>query len=138
MDVRSYRTSDFDQIRHLWEAAFPNDPPWNRAEITIPEKLAAQPELLLVAEDEGEIVGTAIAGYDGHRGWLYSVAVSSSHQHRGIGTALVREAERRLKAMDCGKVNLQVRSSNEAVIGFYRRLGYDVEDRVSLGKRISG
>ena len=81
------------------------------------------------------MVGTAMAGYDGHRGWLYSVAVKSSRQRSGIGAMLVNEAEQRLKSLGCGKINLQVRSSNEAVLGFYDRLGYEVEDRVSMGKR---
>ena len=88
-----------------------------------------------MAEDSGEVVGTAIAGYDGHRGWLYSVAVKASRQRTGIGAMLVEEAEQRLKRLGCGKINLQVRSRNEPVIGFYRRLGYEVEDRVSMGKR---
>lgn len=133
--IRSYQESDFDGVRCLWEEVFPTDPPWNRAEVAIPEKTAFQPELLFVAEDEGRVVGTAMAGYDGHRGWLYSVAVEPKRQGSGVGGMLVREAERALKSLGCGKINLQVRSTSEAVIGFYRRLGYDVEDRVSMGKR---
>ena len=82
------------------------------------------------------LIGTAMAGYDGHRGWLYAVAVLQSHQRHGIGTTLVREAETRLSAMGCNKINLQVRQSNTAVIAFYRSLGYEVEERVSMGKRV--
>jgi ribosomal protein S18 acetylase RimI-like enzyme len=135
--VRKYRENDFAHVRSLWEEVFPNDPPWNKAEVAIPEKIAMQPDLLLVADEDGAIVGTVMAGYDGHRGWLYSVTVKPSHQRTGIGAMLVGEAERRLKALGCGKVNLQVRPTNEAVIGFYRRLGYEVEERVSMGKRIA-
>jgi ribosomal protein S18 acetylase RimI-like enzyme len=137
VNVRIYQETDFGGIERLWEQVFPNDPLWNQAQFAIPEKLAAQPELLLVAEDEGQIVGSVMAGYDGHRGWLYSVAVAPSHQGTGAGAKLVGEAEQRLKSLGCSKVNLQVRSTNEAVIGFYRRLGYQIEDRVSMGKRIS-
>jgi len=77
-----------------------------------------------------------MAGYDGHRGWLYAVAVLQSHQRQGVGTALVKEAEARLSALGCTKINLQVRSSNIAVVSFYRSLRYEIEERVSMGKRI--
>lgn len=137
MEIRRYRPSDFDGVRLLWEEAFPNDPPWNRAEVAIPAKLAFQPELLFVAVDDGVIIGSAMAGYDGHRGWLYSVAVRQVGQRGGVGSALVREAERALAALGCEKVNLQVRGSNEAVARFYTKLGYAIEDRISLGRRLS-
>ena len=104
--------------------------------MAIPAKLRVQPDLLLVAVDAGEVAGTAMAGYDGHRGWLYSIAVRRSHRRAGVGTLLVREAERRLAELGCTKVNLQVRAENAAVAGFYRALGYEVEERVSMGKRL--
>lgn len=135
--VEPYRSVDFDAVRALWEEVFPNDPPWNRAEQAIPEKLAVQPDLFLVAREGGSVVGTAMAGYDGHRGWLYSIAVSPSWQRRGIGTRLLKEAEERLKALGCGKINLQIRAGNDAVSEFYRCAGYSVEDRISMGKRIN-
>ena len=136
--IESYRSEHFDGVRTLWEEAFPHDPPRNRADVAIPAKLEVQPELLLVAVDGGLVVGTAMAGYDGHRGWLYTVAVRRSHWRAGIGTMLVREAERRLAQLGCAKVNLQVRAENAAVAAFYRGLGYEVEERVSMGKRLSG
>lgn len=136
MEIRRYRPTDFDGLRSLWEEAFPSDPPWNRAEIAIPAKLAFQPDLLLVAVEDGAVIGSAMAGYDGHRGWLYSVAVRQDCRRGGIGRALVREAEGALAALGCEKVNLQVRAANEAVTGFYTELGYAIEDRVSLGRRL--
>lgn len=104
----------------------------------MPAKLAIQPELFLVAADEEKIIGTIMAGYDGHRGWLYAVAVSRSHRRRGVGHALVREAEIRLAALGCRKVNLQIRATNSQVHAFYARLGYGTEDRISMGKRLGG
>lgn len=136
IEVRAYSETDFADIKALWEEAFPDDPPWNRAEAAIPAKLAVQPELFLVAVSDGRCVGSAMAGYDGHRGWLYAVAVSAAHQGQGIGTLLVREAENRLRRLGCGKLNLQVRASNARVVAFYRALGYDIEERVSMGKRL--
>jgi ribosomal protein S18 acetylase RimI-like enzyme len=135
--VASYSPAYFEGVKTLWQEAFPDDPPWNKAEVAIPAKLAVQPELFLVALDGDEVIGSIMAGYDGHRGWLYAVAVLNSRRGRGVGTALVRGAEERLRSMGCSKINLQVRASNAAVVGFYNRLGYEVEQRTSMGKRIN-
>lgn len=132
--IRPYEAGDFEGVRSLWLRCFPDNPPRNRAEASIPAKLAFQPELFLVAARDGQVIGTTMAGYDGHRGWLYSVAVDPDVQRGGVGTALVREAEARLRALGCVKINLQVRATNPAVIAFYRKLGFDVEDHVSMGK----
>lgn len=137
MEIRRYETSDFDGVKSLWDEAFPNDPPWNRAEAAIPAKLAFQPELFFVAVEGGRVVGSAMAGYDGHRGWLYSVAVRSDAKRAGIGRALIRHAEEALQMLGCAKVNLQVRATNAEVVQFYERLGYAPEDRISLGRRLS-
>lgn len=134
--IEVYRAEHFDGVRALWAGAFPDDPPRNRAEAAIPAKLAAQPNLLLVAVDGGAVVGTIMAGYDGHRGWLYSVAVRPSHRRAGIGTLLVKRAEHELAQLGCVKVNLQVRAQNAAIAEFYRTLGYEIEERVSMGKRL--
>jgi ribosomal protein S18 acetylase RimI-like enzyme len=128
----------FEAVAALWERVFPDDPGHNRAAVAVPEKMRVQPELFLVALESERVVGTVMAGYDGHRGWLYSVAVDTDGQRSGVGTALVREAEARLCALGCRKINLQIREGNEAVTAFYARLGYAVEPRVSMGKRISG
>ena len=133
-----YREQDFADVRMLWHDVFPDDPPWNSAEEAIPAKQAFQPELFLVAVDDGKVIGTIMAGYDGHRGWLYCVAVATQHRRCGIGSALVREAEIRLRALGCHKINLQIRLSNLPVQAFYDRLGYATEDRVSMGKRLVG
>src|SRR5262249_46240531 len=122
----------------LWREVFPDDPPHNAPPLVIRQKLLVQPELFFVAENEGQIVGTVLAGYDGHRGWLYAVAVSPRVRRRGVGTALIRHAETSLVAMGCTKVNLQVRATNAGVVAFYQKLGFAVEERVSMGKRLPG
>lgn len=136
LDIIPYAPAHFTSVKTLWEDAFPGDPPWNRAEVSIPAKLAVQPELFLVALAGGQVVGSVMAGYDGHRGWLYSVAVLTSHRREGVGAALVRAAEERLEALGCAKINLQIRDGNEAVAGFYERLGYVVEKRINMSKRV--
>lgn len=135
-NIAPYSSGHFDGVRALWQQCFPDDPPWNQAQVAIPAKLAVQPELFLVALDADLVVGSIIAGYDGHRGWLYAVAVLNSRRRQGVGTALVRAAEARLRSMDCSKINLQVRSSNAPAVEFYRRLGYLIEERTSMGKRL--
>ncbi len=137
MLITPYADRHFAGVDALWQAVFPNDPPWNRAAIAIPEKLAIQPDLFLVAEDGDRVVGTVMAGYDGHRGWLYTIAVAPDLQRKGIGSGLLFEAERKLAAMGCGKVNLQIRAGNDAVVAFYRCHGYNVEERISMGKRLT-
>jgi ribosomal protein S18 acetylase RimI-like enzyme len=134
--VETYRPEMEAQVDALWREAFPDDPPRNRAAVAIPAKLVVQPDLLLVATEDGAVVGTVMAGYDGHRGWLYAVAVRQSHRRGGIGRKLIAEAEARLAKIGCTKINLQVRATNDAVVGFYRGLGYAVEERISMGKAV--
>jgi ribosomal protein S18 acetylase RimI-like enzyme len=135
--IGPYGSAYFEGVKTLWQEAFPDDPPWNKAEVAIPAKLAVQPELFLVALDGDLVIGSIIAGYDGHRGWLYAVAVLNARRRRGVGAALVRAAEDRLRSMGCSKINLQVRATNAIVIEFYRRLGYMIEERTSMGKRVA-
>lgn len=77
-----------------------------------------------------------MAGYEGHRGWLNYLAVTPEHQRQGYARAIVDEAERLLRAAGCPKINLQIRTSNQGVIKFYRQLGYSLDDVVSMGKRL--
>ena len=135
--VSPFEPRQFSGIDRLWCKVFPEDPPRNRAKRAIPAKLALADDLLLVAEDaNGVVMGTIIAGWDGHRGWLYAVAVDPSAQRQGIGAALVAAALERLAALGCCKVNLQIRAGNEAVTAFYRKLGFAEEARISMGRTL--
>ena len=96
--------------------------------------MTVQRDLFFVALLDGKLVGTVMGGYDGHRGWVYSLAVTPELRRRGIGTALVRHVERALRERGCPKINLQVLASNAATVAFYEKLGYAVEERVSMGK----
>ena len=134
--IQPYEDHYFADVDRLWRVVFPEDPPWNRAQIAIPAKLEVQPGLFLLAIENTNLVGTVMGGYDGHRGWVYALAVEPDHRQQGIATRLMTELETRLLALGCHKLNLQVRAQNTDVIELYRRLGYEVEDRVSLGKRL--
>ena len=125
------------QVIQLWETVFGYEAAHNIPSLAIDKKLAMQDGLFFVALVDGAVVGTVLAGYDGHRGWLYSVAVHPSQRKKGLGAALVRLAEQALTARGCMKINLQVVSGNEAVTAFYASLGYAVEKRVSMGKTVS-
>jgi hypothetical protein len=137
MQIRSFKVDDTEAVSSLWQEIFPDDPPHNAPTIVIKQKLQCQPELFFVGEVDGEIIGTVLSGYDGHRGWLYSVAVSEKLRRQGIATKLIRYAEQALAAKGCTKINLQVRSTNALVAAFYRTLGYETEERISMGKRIA-
>jgi len=110
--------------------------PWNDPDRDIDRKLAVDDGLFLVGERDAELVAAMMVGYDGHRGWVNYLAVDPGLQGQGIGRLLMQEAERRLEAIGCPKLNLQVRNENEAVLAFYRALGYRVDAAVSLGKRL--
>lgn len=126
--VRSFRPGDRAALGALWGRVFPDDPPWNAPEAMIENKLRVQPELLLVGELAGAIVGAVMAGFDGVRSWIYHLAVLPQCRRRGFATGLVRSAEQGLQAQGCPKVNLQVRPTNHEVVAFYRRSGIKLKN----------
>ncbi|AZF27513.1 GNAT family acetyltransferase [Pseudomonas sp. R2-60-08W] len=125
------------QVVALWQEAFGYDTAHNLPTLAIDKKLAVNDGLFFVATDKKTVIGTILAGYDGHRGWLYSVAVHADYRRHGLGSSLVRHAEQALTALGCMKINLQITSGNDAVAGFYEALGYGVEQRISMGKKIA-
>jgi ribosomal protein S18 acetylase RimI-like enzyme len=134
--IEPYKESDAPRVLALWAEVFPNPSAWNDPAAEIARKLRVQRELFLVARLDGDLAGTAMAGFDGHRGWVHYVAVSPQQRRHGVGRALLEQAERRLRAAGCAKINLQVRAGNEGVVPFYQALGYEVEERISMGKRL--
>ena len=135
--TRPFTESDRPGVIALWNEAFPDNSPWNIPDEDIDRKLKIQKELFIIAEYENNIIGSAMAGFDGHRGWVYYVAVLKKFRKHGVGEALMNHVERELAQIDCTKLNLQVRSTNTEVIEFYKKLGYNLEDRVSMGKRLN-
>lgn len=120
----------------LWETVFGYETAHNTPSLAIDKKLAVADELVFVALRDEEVIGTVMGGYDGHRGWLYSVAVHPAHRREGLGAKLVRHAEGALIARGCMKINLQIISANASVAAFYEALGYSIEPRISMGKKI--
>ena len=134
MTVRPFAEADRDAAEAVLAACFDYPTAYNAPAASIRRKAAAADGLFWVAEDGGAVVGTVMAGWDGHRGWIYSLGVLPGHRGSGIGTALMRRALDELAARDCPKVNLQVVEGNRGVVDFYARLGFKVEERISMGR----
>jgi ribosomal protein S18 acetylase RimI-like enzyme len=135
MQIRPFQRADEAAVIALWEACKLTRP-WNDPRKDIARKLAVQPELCLVATVDGEIVGSVMAGYEGHRGWVNYLAVAPRARRQGHARALMQRVEQLLLERGCPKLGLLVRNSNPEAIAFYRRLGYAQDDSVSLGKRL--
>jgi ribosomal protein S18 acetylase RimI-like enzyme len=135
MEIRAFQTADERAVIQLWEACDLLRP-WNDPEKDIRRKLEIQPEMFLVGTLNREIVATAMAGYEGHRGWVNYLGVAPDHRGRGYGRAIMSEVEKLLAEAGCPKVNVQVRGTNSTAVEFYERLGYRIDDVVGLGKRL--
>lgn len=133
--IRPFTEADMSAVVDLWKLCDLTRP-WNDPTKDITRKLTVQPELFLLAEQEGRIIGSVMAGYEGHRGWINYLAVHPDHRRAGLGRQLMAAAEKRLLSLGCPKINLQVRTSNAAAIGFYQSIGFAQDEVVSYGKRL--
>ena len=133
--LRSYEPGDREALVALWSICELTRP-WNNPHRDIDRKLARDGDNLLVLEEDNQLIGSVMVGYEGHRGWVNYLAVHPDHQRQGLGRLLMDEAERRLRDLGCAKVNLQVRASNETAREFYRQIGYTIDEAVSFGKRL--
>ena len=135
MRIRPFTIADETVVIELWRRCALLRP-WNDPHKDIQRKLGTQPELFLVGELGGVLIASVMAGFDGHRGWVNYLAVDPEHRRAGYGRLLMRHVEVCLEARGCPKLSLQVRAGNPAALEFYRRLGYSVDEVVSLGKRL--
>ncbi|MGQ7844130.1 GNAT family acetyltransferase [Granulosicoccus sp. 3-233] len=135
MNIRSFESRDTDAVIALWQACDLTRP-WNNPALDIQRKCAVGDDLFLVCEEDGQITGSVMAGYEGHRGWINYLAVAPGLRNSGLGRRLMEEVERRLLALGCPKINLQVRQGNDAVIAFYEAIGFSDDHCTSLGKRL--
>ena len=139
MQIREFHfPEDFPQVENLWMSMEkgvslgPSDAPDE-----IQKKLIHDPDLFLVAEENGQIIGTVIGGYDGRRGLLYHLAVAASHRGRGIGSRLMDEVESRLRAMGCLRCYLLVTTDNPEGMQYYEKRGWERMDFVvTYGKNL--
>ncbi len=120
MTVRNATGADAEGMLGLWRSFWKPQP----YEANLPRKIETEPDLVLVAEADGRIVGTTIGGFDGWWAWIYRVAVAPEYQRRGIATRLVREMHRRLQARGADSAAMVVSPTNEKMAGMLGKLGY--------------
>lgn len=133
--IRGFVERDAGEVVALWQAAGLTRP-WNDPARDIERKLAVAPELFLVGCVDGQVVATAMGGYDGHRGWVNYLAVDAAWRGHGFARQIMTHLEEMLLARGCAKLNLQVRAGNKEAVAFYEAAGYTQDDVISLGKRL--
>ena len=133
IDIRPFVIEDTDQVLEVWSLAGMTTPERNpRADIQ--KKLRHSPESFFVGILEGKVVATVMVGYDGHRGWIYSLAVKPDLQRKGIGSQMMEHVENWLRQHGCPRAKLQIDEARSDVAGFYKKLGYEVQPLVSMAK----
>lgn len=124
------------RVISIWKEIFGYEKVHNEPNLVIDNKMESSDKFFFVAIMDNQIIGTIMGGYDGHRGWIYLLGVLEKFRKKGIGRLLVEYLERELKKLNCQKINLQIHDSNKEVVDFYKNLGYEVEERISMGKII--
>jgi ribosomal protein S18 acetylase RimI-like enzyme len=132
-EIRPYREADRDAVIVLWRDCGLTRP-WNPPDADIALLRASGHGELLVAAAAGQVVGTVMVGHDGHRGWVYYMAVDPARQRQGLGTRLLRAAEAWVAARGVRKLELMIRDSNIAVAAFYESCGYRREPVVVMSR----
>ena len=134
--IREFSIEDYSEVVKLWRESGLIIRPGDELE-GIRLKLERDPDLFLIAEETGAIMGVVMGAWDGRRGWINHLAVTPSQQRRGIGTALIRELENRLARKGTKKVNAQINQWNQKSIEFFKALGYEVHtDLIMIGKML--
>jgi ribosomal protein S18 acetylase RimI-like enzyme len=137
MNVRELIEADREEATALWELAGLTRP-WNDAVQDFDRALAGTTSTVLGGFDAGALAATVMVGHDGHRGWLYYLAVAPASRRRGLGRRMVQEAERWLRARGAVKVQLMIRDGNPDAVGFYERLGYEDAKTTVLARWLVG
>ena len=137
MDIGEIEDGEVEAVVALWEACGLTRP-WNDPRADIALARAGATSAVLVGRRQGRVIASAMVGADGHRGWVYYVAVTPALQGEGLGRVIMEAAEAWARALGMPKFQLMVRAGNRPVIDFYRRLGFQLEETVVMGKRFNG
>ncbi len=135
MEIRNYHSNDEPEVIDLWVKC-DLVRPWNNPKKDIERKLKVDTDLFLVGVLNRKVIATVMGGYEGHRGWINYLAVDPSCQKKGYGKTIMQEIEEKLEAKGAPKINVQIRSTNESVIDFYKSIGYTIDDVIGMGKRL--
>jgi ribosomal protein S18 acetylase RimI-like enzyme len=136
LQIDVLRDDEAEAAVALWEAVQITRP-WNDPRSDIRLALTSTASTLLAGRLKGDLVATVMVGYDGHRGWVYYLAVALAQQGQGLGQKMMREAETWLTKRGAPKLNLMVRADNHAVQHFYEKIGYKVSDVTVLQRELS-
>jgi ribosomal protein S18 acetylase RimI-like enzyme len=132
-DIAALRPGDRAAAVALWESSGLTRP-WNDPYLDFDRALAGPSSTVLGTFADGDLAGTAMVGHDGHRGWVYYLAVTERLRGRGLGRALMTACEAWVAERGIPKLQLMVRSGNAGVVAFYERLGYIDGEVVVLGR----
>ncbi len=135
LSITDLASADIESAVALWEACGLIRP-WNDPRADARMALAGATSTILAGRVDGDLVATAMVGCDGHRGWVYYVAVDPGRRERGHGEAIMRAAEAWVRERGLPKLQLMVRGDNAAVVKFYEAIGYGIEDRIVMSKRL--
>jgi len=137
VEINELDATAADMTVALWEACGLTRP-WNDPYSDFRRAVEGESSAILGTYDGDHLIGTAMVGVDGHRGWVYYVASSPDRRGQGIGHALMTAAEYWVSSRGMPKIQLMVRRSNTTVFDFYSALGYEEQDCVVLGRRFDG
>jgi ribosomal protein S18 acetylase RimI-like enzyme len=135
MQLSQGAEQDMEAVVALW-ARCGLTRPWNDPRHDFLRATGVPNACVIIGTADNALVGTVMVGHDGHRGWVYYLAVVPELQRRGHGRALMAAAERWLRDREVPKIQLMVRETNAAAIGFYERLGLERQPVVTLGRRL--
>lgn len=135
MTITEYLPEYETTVIELWQKCNLTRP-WNNPELDIERKLKVNPELFLIGLVDDKVMASVMGGYEGHRGWVYYLAVTPEHQRQGLGSHMMAAIEEKLLDIGCPKINIQIRGDNTEALKFYDKIGYKTEDRVNMGKRL--
>jgi ribosomal protein S18 acetylase RimI-like enzyme len=137
LSVAPIDDADVAEVVGLWERCGLTRP-WNEPQADIALARKGNNATILVGREAGTLVATALVGHDGHRGWVYYVAVDPAHQKKGFGRIIMGAAEDWLRGTGIEKLMLMVRPNNTAVRAFYESIGYGEQPRLIFAKWLDG
>jgi ribosomal protein S18 acetylase RimI-like enzyme len=135
MEIGDLSQGSVDDAAELWRAVDLTRP-WNDPLDDLRRALAGPTSTVLAGTEDGTLLATAMVGHDGHRGWVYYLAVRESEQRRGLGGAMMRACEAWLAERGVPKLNIMVRGDNAAARSFYERIGYGLDDVATMSRRL--
>ena len=135
INYRLFTKEDSEAVIDLWRRC-KLIVPWNDPEKDILRKLSVDDDLFILAEEKGWVIASAMGGYDGHRGYIYYLAVLPEFRKKGVGSEILKKIETKLLNKGCPKINLFVRDTNLRVQAFYKKNKYQIQESQIYGKRL--